>query len=140
MKKKYSQYADVPSKARAGHGLTYEDLDKIRDDQIHGTVKMIKCNLNPDFELPEHEAEQFFHVITEAPFFDSSTGRRLSTPQRRKYHVRQYKHHVKMGYFNGMQVEVLHDPERYEAGQKEPEDPEKGKDPNIPDVNVDEIK
>lgn len=133
--KKYGQYAESP-KTRATHGLTVGDLDDLLEEQKHEDVTKIKCNLNPDHEIPLVEAHAFYHVMLEAPLFDTQTGVRLSTPKKRKFHVRQYNHMLKNHFFNGQQVEVLHNPlkynedkERQTLDEPDPETTDPGTDP-----------
>jgi len=113
MPDKYSQNSNPTGDKRAAHGLTYGDLEKIHDDQVHETVRDIECNKNSDYTIPEYEAKTFFLVLLETPLFDQGTGKRLSTPKLKKFHSRQYHHMIKEKQFTGYTVEVLHNPEEY---------------------------
>lgn len=77
-------------------------------------MPMVKCNLNPDYEIQAQEADFLIVILAEAKLFDQNTGEKLSRPKVEKYRIRDFERMDKMGFFKGKDVEILHDPRRKE--------------------------
>lgn len=118
--------AEFAAKTRA-FGLTHGDMEIIREEQIHGTTKMIPANNAisiPDevfksqyegYQIPWHE-EMHYHIALEARLWDTSgaTPTRLSQSHVQVYTRADYELMINMkptNGFNGYVTHILHNPD-----------------------------
>jgi hypothetical protein len=125
---------EFAAKQRA-FGLTHGDMEKIREEQIHGTTRMIPANNAtniPDevfaeaytgYQIPWHE-EMHYHIALEARLWDATGAKpqRLSQHHIQVYTKEAYDQQINMkptNGFHGYVTHILHNPELVAVKRKE---------------------
>lgn len=112
------------------YGQTFGDLEKIKNNQIHGTVNMIEANnakaedftdkyFREDYsgyKIPDHD-KMHYHVAIEARGFNQQSGEKFSHPHVQCMDVATFNSMMAMkpyDGFHGMSVHILHNPTKKE--------------------------
>ena len=107
-----ADYTNVPNMKKQidDLGRTYEDLQKLADEQKWGEEPMIPGNMDKDTEIPKYTQKSHYWLYLHIPRFDPATGQPLTPPKLVAYNIRTYQHFLKKNRFSGYDVKMVHDP------------------------------
>lgn len=125
--------ADEKSKEIRAHGMTHGELEKVRQEQIQGTVEMVPANNSDSFQdkyfeqdykgyqIPYHET-MHYHIALESRSFDPQSGERLSRPSVQVMDTATFDMMMSVkphGGFYGRLTHILHNPKLQAAKKSE---------------------
>ena len=97
-------------KKHQAHGLTVGAMEDLRDTE----PEMISANMKSGYQIKSHEVH-LVHASVENKFFDNKTGKKKSIPKVQTYYQADFERMIKERAFEGLDIEILHDPRRVEA-------------------------
>lgn len=97
------------NKRPQSHGLSHQQIENLKQDQMAGEAQKVKANKNSEYEIPANE-EHLVHVVIETKNFDTATGEKLSVPFVQSFYPLEFKRMEDQGAFSGKDVEVIHEP------------------------------